>query len=463
MAIRILFPLVLILFLQKLIALNFTNFNLFGDEAQYWLWSQDLDYGYFSKPPLLAWVIALYSSVFGDSFFSLKIMPSFTYIFTAWAVYNLCKNIGLKKESSLECSLLFLLIPAVSFSSFILSTDIILLLFWTLALNQLVVIRKFNNFKNFLMFGIFIGLAFLSKYAAIYFIICLIIYILLDQDFRMFFFKNFSGFLLSFFCIFIILLPNLIWNINNSWVTLQHTSDNANFENIKINLIRGFEFIFIQILILGPLLFIGGILNYKKFVLDERQKLLLIFSLPIFFIVLIEAIIVRANANWAAPGFISLFIFLYLLINDGILKKLHVVFSCMFSFIFFLLIGLTYQNNIFNRISGISEFSNKIHSFGSDAGIVDFVISDRLLFSNIKYEMRNNKSFFYTPHKTGDRITNHFKLTSPLEKEMKKNFILIGYPNEINYLENDYSLKKLLTMETSFVNNKLDIYEVTFN
>ena len=96
MAIRILFPLVLILFLQKLIALNFTNFNLFGDEAQYWLWSQDLDYGYFSKPPLLAWVIALYSSVFGDSFFSLKIIPSIAYIFTAWAVYNLCKNIGLK-------------------------------------------------------------------------------------------------------------------------------------------------------------------------------------------------------------------------------------------------------------------------------------------------------------------------------------------------------------------------------
>ena len=94
MAIRILFPLVLILFLQKLIALNFTNFNLFGDEAQYWLWSQDLDYGYFSKPPLLAWVIALYSSVFGDSFFFFIIIPSFTYIFTALALYNLCENGG---------------------------------------------------------------------------------------------------------------------------------------------------------------------------------------------------------------------------------------------------------------------------------------------------------------------------------------------------------------------------------
>ena len=463
MAIRILFPLVLILFLQKLIALNFTNFNLFGDEAQYWLWSQDLDYGYFSKPPLLAWVIALYSSIFGDSFFSLKIIPSIAYIFTAWAVYNLCKNIGLKKESSYECLLLFLLIPAVSFSSFILSTDIVLLLFWTLALNQLVVIRKFKNFKNFLMFGIFIGLAFLSKYAAIYFIICLIIYILLDQNFRKFFFKNYLGFLLSFFCILIILLPNLIWNLNNSWVTLQHTSDNANFGNIDINFVRGFKFLCIQILMLGPLLFIGCILNYRNVILDEKQKLLLIFSLPIFFIVLAEAIIVRANANWAAPGFISLFIFLYLLTNNGILKKLHIVFSSMFCFIFFLLIGLTYPNNIFDRISGISEFSNKIYSFGSDVGIVDFVISDRLLFSNIKYEMRNNKSFFYMPHKTGDRITNHFKLTSPLEKEMKKNFIFIGYPNEINYLENNYNLRKLITIETSFVSNKLDIYEVTFN
>ena len=463
MTIKILIPLVLILFAQKILSLYFTNFDLFGDEAQYWLWSQDLDYGYFSKPPLLAWVVALYSFAFGDSFFSLKIIPSFAYIFTAWAIYNLCKNIGLKKESSYECVLLFLLIPAVSFSSFILSTDILLLLFWTLALNELVLIRKFKNLRNFLMFGIFIGLAFLSKYAAIYFIICLIIYVLVDQDFRKFFFKNYLGFLLSFFCIFIILLPNLIWNLNNGWVTLQHTSDNANFRNIEINFLRGFEFLSIQILMLGPLLFIGAIFNYKKVVLDEKQKLLLIFSLPIFFIVLVEAIIVRANANWAAPGFISLFIFLYLLMNNGILKKLHIVFSSVFCFIFFLLIGLTYENNIFNRISGINEFSNKIHSFGSNVGIVDFVISDRLLFSNIKYEMRNNKSFFYMPHKTGERITNHFKLTSPLEKEMKRNFIFIGYPYEINYLENDYNLKKLLTMETSFVNNKLDIYEVTFN
>ena len=36
--------------LIKLIAIYLTNFDLFGDEAQYWIWSQSLDFGYYSKP-----------------------------------------------------------------------------------------------------------------------------------------------------------------------------------------------------------------------------------------------------------------------------------------------------------------------------------------------------------------------------------------------------------------------------
>ena len=48
---KILLPSVIVLLLLKIIALNFTTFNLFGDEAQYWLWSKDIDFGYFSKPP----------------------------------------------------------------------------------------------------------------------------------------------------------------------------------------------------------------------------------------------------------------------------------------------------------------------------------------------------------------------------------------------------------------------------
>ena len=33
--------------------------ELYPDEAQYWLWSRTLDFGYFSKPPMVAWTIRL--------------------------------------------------------------------------------------------------------------------------------------------------------------------------------------------------------------------------------------------------------------------------------------------------------------------------------------------------------------------------------------------------------------------
>ena len=36
------------------------------DEAQYWTWAQHLDWGYFSKPPGIAALIAASTSMFGD-------------------------------------------------------------------------------------------------------------------------------------------------------------------------------------------------------------------------------------------------------------------------------------------------------------------------------------------------------------------------------------------------------------
>ncbi|MCH1426591.1 MAG: hypothetical protein L7W42_05470, partial [Alphaproteobacteria bacterium] len=44
--------------LLRSVALFVTPLDLGVDEAQYWLWSQTPDFGYFTKPPLIAWIIA---------------------------------------------------------------------------------------------------------------------------------------------------------------------------------------------------------------------------------------------------------------------------------------------------------------------------------------------------------------------------------------------------------------------
>ena len=157
-------------------------------------------------------------------------------------------------------------------------------------------------------------MGFLSKYAVVYFVICLFVLILFDKRFRKIFLDNLLGFSLTFICVFVIILPNIIWNFNNNWVTLQHTSDNANFANIEIDFIRGLEFLLIQVLMLGPFIVLGGLFGFNKW--NYIQKIFLIFSMPIILIVLVEAIIVRANANWAAPALISLFALLYIRINN---------------------------------------------------------------------------------------------------------------------------------------------------
>ena len=86
---KILLPSFIFLLLLKIGALNFTTFNLFGDEAQYWLWSKDINFGYFSKPPFLSWIIRVYTEILGSSFISLKLLPSFVYLLVAWSIYHL--------------------------------------------------------------------------------------------------------------------------------------------------------------------------------------------------------------------------------------------------------------------------------------------------------------------------------------------------------------------------------------
>ena len=164
--------LVLVVIGLKICASFFTNFSLYGDEAQYWLWSQNLDLGYFSKPPLLAWFLSGHIILFGDSFFSLKMFPLLIYFLMFFAVYRLSLQLHMSKNTSIICSFSFLLIPAASVSSFLISTDLLLLLFWVLAMTKLLETRVGGSVISFFLLGVFLGLAFLAKYAAVYFLLC---------------------------------------------------------------------------------------------------------------------------------------------------------------------------------------------------------------------------------------------------------------------------------------------------
>ena len=53
--------------LWRVALLPFDSADLFVDDAQYWLWGQTLDWGYYSKPPLIAWILRLSTSIGSDA------------------------------------------------------------------------------------------------------------------------------------------------------------------------------------------------------------------------------------------------------------------------------------------------------------------------------------------------------------------------------------------------------------
>src|SRR6516225_1643636 len=63
--------------------------DLYPDEAQYWVWSQQLALGYFSKPPLVAWLIALTTGLFGDSEFAVRLSAPLLHASAAIFVYGI--------------------------------------------------------------------------------------------------------------------------------------------------------------------------------------------------------------------------------------------------------------------------------------------------------------------------------------------------------------------------------------
>ena len=409
---------------------------MYGDEAQYWLWSKELSLGYYSKPPLLPWVISFFTSIFGSGFVIIKLIPSFFYLISSFLIYHLSLRLFNNSGLALCCAITFLLLPAATLSSYIVSTDVPLIFFWILSLIQLINIEKKQTNLNFLLLGIFVGLGFLSKYAAIYFFLCLFVLLIVSSYHRNFFLKSLIRFLFLILGFVVVVLPNIIWNFNNNWITIGHTSDNASLGNLSLNFSGALEFAASQIIMIGPILFFAGFaLVLKGFKIDRNISFLLCFSLPVLILMVIQSFLVKANANWAAVSLIALSILLTNIVYSYSKNIIQInnYLNLVLAFALFVVIGTNYPLKGLERISGYKnlKFEIKKENFNN---IDNFVVSDRIIFSTLSYEYRDTNLNFYMPKSVENKITNHFQMTQPLPKNFKENFLLIGNLNDINYI-----------------------------
>ena len=154
----------------RLIGLRYSVVDLFIDESQYWVWSRELALGYFSKPPLLAWAIAGADATCGSGESCVRALSPIFYFGTALLGYAIARELY-DERTAFWSALAIALAPAVAFSSRIVSTDVPLLFFWTLALFAYVKLLRGGGTGWAIALGVAFGLGLLAKYAMIYFLL----------------------------------------------------------------------------------------------------------------------------------------------------------------------------------------------------------------------------------------------------------------------------------------------------
>src|SRR5215470_8243119 len=141
----------------RLLWLVFQPADLYPDEAQYWFWAQHPALGYYSKPPLVAWLIALTTGLLGDSEFAIRLSAPLLHAGTAVFVYAIGSRLY-DSRIGLWSALAYASLPGASISAFIISTDAPLLLFWAAALYAFIRAREGDGWAWWLVLGVACGL-----------------------------------------------------------------------------------------------------------------------------------------------------------------------------------------------------------------------------------------------------------------------------------------------------------------
>ena len=289
----------------RLIGLKLSVVDLFFDEAQYWAWSREPAFGYFTKPPLLAWIIAIADQICGSSEACVRAPAPILYFGTCLLVFAIARHVY-DDRVAFFAALSTALSPGLAFSARIISTDVPLLFCWALALLAYVKLMGGADRRWTVVLGVALGLGTLAKYAMLYFLLGIGLAAWFDRDARRLLAQ--PDLWLALAIAALIVAPNIQWNITHGLAAFRHVGDNIQGSGFKINPLRAFEFLGSQFAVLGPVLFavlLGAFARIATPAITRADRLMLAFAIPPLVLITATSIISRAFANWAATAFIS--------------------------------------------------------------------------------------------------------------------------------------------------------------
>ncbi|MFQ5464786.1 MAG: ArnT family glycosyltransferase [Thermodesulfobacteriota bacterium] len=294
-----------------------TPFDLSPDEAHYWEWSRRLDWSYYSKGPLVAYVIAFFTKLLGATDLGVRFG---SVVFSALASYGIFlagRMLFDDPRVGFYSAVVANVTPIFAIGSILMTTDVLLVFFWVYTV---VCVKKAlddggrftrRGGRWWYAAGLLVGAGFLGKYTMVLLWPCLLLFVFFSPRDRFWLARTepYVGALASL----VVASPVLIWNYANGWVTFRHTMGQTHLADAAFSLAGAAEFVGSQAGILTPLVFAGVVYGAARAAgagLRRRESgpLLAFFtSAPVFALFLLKGLHGKVQANWAIAAYVTAF------------------------------------------------------------------------------------------------------------------------------------------------------------
>ena len=341
---------------------SLSNNNLPLDTVEALAWGSNLDWGFNKHPPLSAFAVEFFYEIFGSQDWAYYLLSQIFVIFSFLIVFKTSDFFLNNKIYSLISVLLLEGIYFYNFTTPEFNVNVCQLPFWALSVLYCWKGINYNKTLDWLLFGIFAALGVLSKYLFIYLLVAI------DLFFLYLIFKKKINFkcLISLIPFLLVLLPHIIWLVENNYVTIDYAihRTGASKSTFLNHFVQPVIFLGKQIGILIPffIMFLFIISKLKTRFNFKDKKLLFLLAIniiPIFVMFLTSLFMgVKIRTMWMTPFYLFFGILLVYIFQTQInLNKLK-YFLLIFMFLF-VLSPTAYLYDSISKIDKRTDYKGK--------------------------------------------------------------------------------------------------------
>jgi undecaprenyl-diphosphatase len=382
--------------------------ELSPDEAHYWEWSRRLDWSYYSKGPLVAYLIALSTALGGSTEFFVRLPAVLLSAATTIGVFGLIKTLFHDARLALVTAIFLHIIPLFAAGALLMTIDPPLVFFWTLML--WLVYRALSEDRAVAWYaaGLVLACGLLSKYAMGFVVVSLWLFLATSPRYRDWLRRKEPYLMLAIGLAGF--SPVIIWNLGHDAVSLKHVMGQAEVHQgvpLHLSLDTFGEFLSSQALALSPLLF-GWMLIVVVMSLweglrqrDDRWLFLFWGWAPTFTLMLLLSLRQKVQANWAAPAYITAVMattayvsYRWRAVHQGLLRHLHRVAAGMAILLalgmtvvlhdpaLFARLGFSPSDDPLARLKGWRALATAVEALAVQMPQPPFLLSDRYQISS---------------------------------------------------------------------------------